>query len=172
MSAPDAVVELAATVRLPWAAAIRHGVKPVENRGRPVADRHIGRLIAIHAGAAWDQTASSDPRLTSWWYGPGREDRRLDAADFGPLFRRVVAVARLVDCHEAVPAGEDAACCAPWGEQRYGPDAKPAWHLVLADVVMLGEAIGPVAGKLALPWTLPGDVSELVTAEYVRSRGW
>lgn len=175
MSASAERVELAVTIRLPWAAAIRHGVKRVENRGRPVPDRHIGRLIGIHAGAAWDRGAARDPRLLDWWYGPDAGDRYLDATDFAPLFRNVIAVARLVDYHDAeqpvnpILVAEGATCCSPWGERWHGADAKPAWHLVLDDIVMLDEPVGPVAGQLAVPWTLPEPVSATVTSAYARS---
>jgi hypothetical protein len=161
----------AATVRLPWAAATRAGVKLPENRGRPVAARHIGQPLAIHAAApsGWSKPGALDPRLRRWWWGEDWASRPpLDPVDFGPLFRKVIAVATLTGCHQAVHRDGET-CCPPFGDRYYRDDSKPAWHLTLGDVVALPEPVGPVKGQLSVPWTLPPEAAEQVAMQLVEA---
>lgn len=51
------------TVRQPWAWAIVHGGKDVENRTRNIAGAYRGP-VAIHAGMRFDQ---SDEAMASIW---------------------------------------------------------------------------------------------------------
>lgn len=53
----------ALTVRQPWAWAIVHGGKPVENRTRNIAGGYRGP-VAIHAGLVLDRAAIADPLIT------------------------------------------------------------------------------------------------------------
>jgi hypothetical protein len=157
----------AITIQLPWAAAIRATAwdpttKLVENRGRAVAAHHIGKPVAIHAGAGWDKAGAADPRIRNWWYGHDAQ-RTLSATDFSRAFRKVLAVATLVDCHRAnVAINPNVNCCSPWGDSFYGQGL--AWHLVLADVVDLAEPV-ETRGYLPVPWTLPDDVAARVQAQ-------
>jgi hypothetical protein len=143
------------SVRQPWARAIACGRKNVENRGRTTAYRG---LIAIHASGTADLHADADPRILAL-FGP---DPRLGAA-----VGAVVAVADLVDCHRAATFGRLAGtCCQPWGEQ-YHANANgvvPAHHLVLANIRALWTPIH-TPGAVMVPWTLPEDVAEAVTAQ-------
>ncbi len=151
----------AITVRLPYAAAIRAGAKLVENRGKPIPEKHIGTRVAIHAAAAWSKEGGTDPRILDWWWGKGRHpDWRLDATEFSYMFRRVVAVATIAGCHRAAwPLNETLTCCKPFGDRRYGPRGEAAWHIELTDVVGLYMPVGPVRGALNVPWALPGEVA-------------
>ncbi len=150
----------AITVRLPYAAAIRAGTKLVENRGRPTAYRGP---VAIHAAAAWSKAGGHDPRIRRWWWGDRWADRSpLDATDFSRMFRNIVAVADLEDCHQAAEVSVSDWCCNPWGDFEYND--KPAWHLVLANVVVLDEPV-PAVGRLSVPWELPADVAAKVAAQ-------
>jgi hypothetical protein len=171
MSAPEAVVELAVTVRFPWAAALAYGPKRVENRGRRIHPRHHGRLIAIHAGSTVATNAMQDQRITRWLECQPREVGRriaeLSGAEMQYLRGQVLAVATIAGCHQASSAE---ACCWPWGDREYLTPGQPAWHIELAAPVKLGTPVGPVRGALNVPWTLPGDVADRVTAEYLRSR--
>jgi hypothetical protein len=152
----------AITIRLPYAAAIRASAKLVENRGRPIHDRHIGERVAIHAAATWSKEGGADPRIRQWWWGPGC--REVVPTDFSFMFRKVIAVATIAGCHEAQwPRVPMEACCAPWGDSWYS--GKPAWHIVLADVVALDEPVGPVRGQLSVPWNLPDDVAAQVAEQ-------
>lgn len=168
----------AITVRQPWAWAIAHGGKTVENRSRGTAYR--GTLL-VHAGASWSERGATDQRVlhawTAWLSGRpielAHEEHlrdpweRADALDPDDDRERelldraaVIAVAQLVDSHP------DAGCCQPWGESEY-PEASgrrrtAVHHLVLEDVVPLGDPI-PARGALGL-WRPAPDLVEAVQA--------
>lgn len=123
------------TVRQPWAWAIAHAGKSPENRTQTWSYR--GPLL-IHAGASVDRYALNDPRIRS-------AHARLAAA--GPVRQpaavvsQLVAVANLVDVHDASPACPES--CALWGETM-----PRTTHLVLDDVLAID---GPtMAGGLGL----------------------
>ncbi len=168
----EPVVSIAFTVRLPWAAAIRADRKTVENRGRPIPEKYIGRRVGVHAAATWSKEGGNDDRIRAWWWGKTWSQRPpIDATSFSRLFRKVVAVARIADCHRRVDTGEGH-CCQPWGDRDYitagGKDAGvPAWHIVLEDIVPLVYPVGPVTGSLSVPWTLPPDVAAQVSDRYL-----
>ncbi len=192
---------IAMTVRPPWSWAIAEtkaltaldaDPKPVENRGRKVADRHIGKRIAIHAGRTWCPVGGNDDRVLSAW------NQFADAIDLrtpnpklaaigdmrtgvvGALqpsphlwmdLGAVVAVATLADCHPAVqvpamPGKPAHTCCAPWGDAVYETKRGPvtAWHLVLADVKRLADPV-PCRGEVRVPWDLPEGVAAQVLAQ-------
>lgn len=135
------------TVRQPWASCIASeadGAKRVENRASFFSYR--GTLL-IHAGTSPDLTADTDPRVT-WLYG---RDPRV-----GKPVGAVVAVAELVDVHEAVDidtlTGDPGVCCEPWGERVYS--ARRAKHLVLANVRGLDR---PVRSRGALGLWVPSQ---------------
>lgn len=141
----------ALTVQQPWAWAIVHGGKTVENRTQ--AWKYRGPL-AIHAGARLSQrgcellpdllgeTQGSDDLL--WMYA----DAQLEHG-------AIIGLVQLVDVHTALPG-----CCdSPWAEQAYeehgGTTRRDLVHLVLDDA----RAIDPIPcpGRLGL-WTPPADV--------------
>jgi hypothetical protein len=137
----------ALTVRQPYAWAIATGAKTVENRSRPT--KHRGSL-AIHAGAAWHQAGALDERVTAAvdpWRYPHEAGQPADATSPLFVFRAVVAVVHLVDCHQA-----DDGCCAPWGDPG-------CWHWVLTRPWPLPEPV-PASGRLGL-WDidLPGGAA-------------
>ncbi len=151
----------AITVRLPWADALRAGVKLVENRSKRIPPQYIGCQIAIHASAAFDPNGAADERIRNWWWGRPEDDRGpVDATNFSYLFRKVVSVGTLVDCHQAT-SSHGVTCCQPWG-QLY-----PAWHCVFTDMVALNDPV-PASGSLLLPWSLPADVTTLVRRQLSR----
>jgi hypothetical protein len=101
----------ALTIRQPWAGAIAHQTKRVENRTWKLPAKYEGARILIHAGAQLDR----------------------DAQVYGPhlgVYGAVVAVATITDCHFSV-AGT---CCGPWGFER-------SYHWRLADVITLPEPV-------------------------------
>lgn len=120
----------ALTVRQPWAAAIAHGDKRIENRPKPIPPKHLGTTILIHAGAAEDENALPADMIRKW-------PRHFSA---------IVAVATLASCHHAATPR----CCAPWGFPG-------AWHWVLEDVRPVPHPPRPVRGQLGL-WTVGDDV--------------
>lgn len=122
----------ALTIRQPWAAAITHGPKRIENRPKAIPARHLGTTILIHAGLTGDSTprpSDQGPRILATW------PRHWGA---------IVAVADLADCHQ------DDGCCRPWGF----PDV---WHWRLDNVRAVPHPILGVRGQLGL-WTAPDDV--------------
>ncbi len=142
---------IAVTVRQPWARCIAAGHKPVENRSRNFAYRGP---IAIHAGKTSDRSGVTDRRVTGLWGADPLAGARLGA---------VVAVADVVDCHEAEqPVPEDATCCWPWGDRSLR--GRPAWHIVLANVQRLAVPV-PCRGRLHVGWNVPDDVVHLIQVQ-------
>jgi hypothetical protein len=152
----------AISVRLPWAWALRTwlpGAKRVENRGKRIPPQYVGHQIAIHASGGWDRDGAADQRIRTLWYGRPEDDRGpLDATDFSYMFRKVIAVGTLADCHQAY-AVNGVTCCPPWGQPHHS--GKVAWHYVFTDMVRLPRPVAAV-GSLLLPWSLPADLATLV----------
>ena len=101
----------ALTVRQPWAGAIAHQTKRVENRTWQLPTKHEGTRILIHAGTQLDR----------------------DAKVYGPhlgVYGAVVAVATITGCHWS----DDGTCCGPWGQDS-------VYHWTLADVVAVPEPV-------------------------------
>jgi hypothetical protein len=142
----------ALTVRHPWALALALGIKPVENRSRPLGRNAIGQRVAIHASLAvpedaldvvvalgdrgvWPATSTDKVRLAM-----GRTNGRVLA---------IATLARVIEHGDGDPLN-----ASDWrsATDRFG--------LVFTDVVRLVE---PVAcrGMLGL-WTLPPDVQRAV----------
>ena len=120
----------ALTIRQPWASAIAHGPKRIENRPKPIPRAHLGTTILVHAGLAEDKNVLPADMVRSW-------PRHWGA---------IIAVADLVSCHEAA----EPRCCAPWGFPE-------AWHWQLDNVRTVPHPILGVRGQLGL-WTVPDDV--------------
>lgn len=120
------------TVRQPWASAITHLHKDVENRSRVTT--YTG-LLLIHAAKKTDTDAMRDAPADL----PGLAERGT-----------VLAVARLTGCH---PHTRCAGRCSTWAD----PDR---WHWQLADVVALGNPV-PATGALQL-WTPPDGLRQRI----------
>ena len=149
----------AITVRQPWAWAIIHGGKDVENRTRNIAGAYRGP-VAIHAGLAFDEHMPRDlaPEIVELFTARRHYPRGA-----------IIGVVDLVDIHECrshrgdsdvpdcVRSGTPlATTCSSWAEFRRG---ETVHHLVLANPRPLVEPI-PWRGQLGL-WTLPDDVLEV-----------
>lgn len=131
----------ALTVQQPWAWAIVHGGKDVENRTRNLAGSYRGP-VAIHAGLREDLSALDDPVLWNALF-PDGEPRPL--ADPKPLdtLGAFLGVVDLVSVHHDSDHGPGAPC-SPWGQ-------RDAWHLQVANSRPFLEPI-PAKGRLGL-WT-------------------
>lgn len=173
----------ALTVRQPWAWAIIHGGKDVENRSRNIAGKYRGP-VAIHAGVSVDDLQDVyDPRIAEALRGAQTPVRWTvgDHLDFGAI----IGVVDLVDVHtpddcwakdfqyvrdlwegdrgrfNALPdsgAGGVAGkvrLCSPWAQHNDGH------HLVLANPKPCEPV--PCRGALGL-WTVPDDIVAQVTA--------
>lgn len=140
------------TVRQPWAWAIMHGNKDVENRVRNIAGAYRGP-VAIHAAKSGDYGALNDPALAAaiehHAQGMGEAWRYVD------LPRGVIlGVVDLTDSHASgaryapVAPGvhqidtSKPACCPPWGQRN-------SQHLTFANPRPLAEPI-PYTGALGM----------------------
>lgn len=144
------------TVRQPWAWAIVHGGKDVENRVRNIAGEYRGP-VAIHAAL--------NPNPGPWWASIDPPLDQVSAENFGAI----IGVVDLVGVHEGHNTESDRmravrSCFRP--EVPFGPCsvwAEPdAWHLVLANARPLREPI-QFRGALGLR-TLTDDVAAAVLA--------
>jgi len=124
----------ALTIRQPWAWAILHLGKNIENRTWKPPESLIGQRIAIHAGKQIDRLASGDCLVKfagSWWIDPAEFD--LSAIVGTALLEGVVKESNN-----------------PWFEGPYG------W--LLKDVKALKRPIH-CRGWLGL-WRTPDEISE------------
>jgi hypothetical protein len=143
------------TVQQPWAWAIVHGGKDVENRTRNLAGSYRGP-VAIHAGLKTDRLGIGATVIRDAW----REQYGWDIADAPPLRSgAVIGVVDLVDVHTATTCMDvidgEWATCSPWAEPQYvehgGRERRDVVHLVLEDPRPLTHPI-PAKGRLGL-WT-------------------
>lgn len=145
----------AITIRQPWAWAIVHGGKDVENRTRNIVGAYRGP-VAIHAAKA-----DADNAPDYLWLKHAESYRRthplLDPDAIWPWRGAVIGVVDLVDVHpdctEAVEGYGYTPTCSPWAMSDHH-------HLALANPRPLATLI-PVRGALGL-WTLPADVEAAV----------
>jgi hypothetical protein len=120
------------TLMQPWAAAIVHGPKRIENRDWQPPAGMIGHYLAIHAGKKYDKRWETE--LFIW------DQMNCDFPfSAGHVHSAIVGVARL---KEVVEQSSD-----PWFFGQFG------W--VLDEVVAIDPI--PCSGKQGL-WTLPADV--------------
>ncbi|GAA3730332.1 hypothetical protein GCM10022239_03660 [Leifsonia bigeumensis] len=154
------------TVRQPWAWAIIHGGKNVENRPQNLAGDYRGP-IAIHAGKEWDLRGGRsgliwDALSDDFGWPVGAEAARHDPRPGFDAIRplgAIIGVVNLVGVHRTRENGE----CRPMGLGWCSRWAEPnAWHLRLADPRPLVEPI-PYKGALGLR-ELPADVVERILA--------
>lgn len=141
------------TVRQPWAHAIIHFGKDVENRPMNIAGEFRG-LVAIHAARLWDddwRRRASAPALASGVIGAAFPD-----VDFGAI----IGVVELTGAHRAFgdnPGGFNLCGyngqCSKWAEPT-------GWHLTFARPRALDVPI-PYKGALGMrkvPFEVIGDV--------------
>lgn len=135
------------TLWRPWAAAIVHGPKRIENRPWFPSLSFLDRLwVAIHAGRRWD-AAGARFIAETWTECPAAIDHDEEEAGWPSTFAEqgVVGVARVV---EVRPLDEVGPIGAEWA---FGP-----WCWMLEDVRALPTPI-PCRGAQGL-WRLPDAV--------------
>lgn len=157
----------------PWAWAIIHGTKRIENRTTLWTYRGP---LAIHAGTRWSERGGrstliwGDLRdLYGWPTGPetARKDPRPGFDVIRPL-GAIIGTVDLLDVHHA--EGDDitgATCCdSSWAEVEYvqadGAMRRYITHLVLDNAVALPEPI-PCKGRLGL-WDTDRETTERLSA--------
>lgn len=136
----------ALTVRQPWAWAIIHGGKLIENRTARVS--YTGP-IAIHAAASRSARGIADPRIGAAAHRLGLDSHDLHRQPAGGI----IGTAQLIGCHP------DVGCCRPWGESSYqeagGRTRTALWHWALDQPEALAQPV-PCLGRLGLwivePW--------------------
>ena len=146
------------TVRQPWAWAIIHGGKTVENRPRNIAGGYRGP-VAIHAGLTYDKDSHERSRTLR-----EAQDRAAVAVgaevfsggylwDFGApdprsqwsIMGAIIGVVDLVDVHLCSGG------CSPWahGPVDLGRGVRDLFHMELTNPRPLAEPI-PYTGALGL----------------------
>jgi hypothetical protein len=127
-------------VRQPWAWAIIHGGKDVENRTRNLAGSYRGPLL-IHAGRQLDEAGFFDPLIGNGTLSNYLADNSslLDPFALG----KVIGVVDLVSVHHDSDHGRGCPC-SPWA-------IADDWHLAVANARPLSTPI-PAKGRLGL-WT-------------------
>lgn len=153
----------ALTVCQPWAWAIIHGGKLVENRTSVWS--HRGDL-AIHAGKRVSDRGVFSPLVVDAWRRKGGAVTEAIATDdvirpscpAGPL-GAIIGIVTLVDVHISMPG-----CCdSPWAETSYqengGKTRRDITHLVLENPRPVTPV--PCLGKQSL-WNVPPDIEDQV----------
>jgi len=148
------------TVRQPWAWAIIHGGKSVENRSRNIAGAYRGP-VAIHAARSFG--------AMSEYAEATHTVRRLTGGLMGEeVPGAIIGVVDLVSVHSSEDGGLDVLRRDPQGEiaefTGCSPWADPnVYHLVLANPRPLSEPI-PYKGALGLR-RLPAEVVAAINAD-------
>lgn len=150
----------AITLRRPWAGAVAHLGKRIENRSRPCPGL-VGERIAIHAGKGHDGEGAVWAAHTAGTDNPGAD---LDA-------QGIVAVATVVGYIDARDPDNIGASNFLTAVAAQSTMASPWWSgpcgWVLADVVALPVPV-PCRGALGV-WRLPPDVEAAVRAQLARA---
>lgn len=154
----------ALTVKNPWAWALAHGGKRVENRWwSPPAGLEE---LAIHAGArsGWDQAAELSPLIRAAWQRYAATLPEMNAAAM-PIrsdalhidFSAIVAVATVGGWHAASRCRDAGGClCDPWA-------ASEQFHWEFPEVRTLARPV-PCRGYQKL-WTVPDEAEAAVRAQ-------
>lgn len=145
----------ALTVRQPYADAIAHGTKRIENRTRALPARHVGVPVLLHAGKELHASGITAASLHSMAYVTGDPT----APSWPDARSALLAVIRFTGSHRCADVHW---CCKPWGqvETKQHPEV---WHWEIAEVTCLKEPV-PASGALGF-WTPTDDVLEAVHAQ-------
>jgi len=141
------------TVRQPWAWAIVHGGKDVENRSRNIAGSYRGP-VAIHAGKELDAPAWESPIVGLGFRRACRASTTFDElrrfCDNATTFGAVIGVVDLTGVHG--PASSR--CCgSPWAEEG-------TMHLLVENPRPLRTPV-PARGMLGL-WRPDADLEHAI----------
>lgn len=144
----------ALTVQQPWAWALAHGYKDVENRTTLWSHRGV---LAIHAGARWSERGARSPLVRRAFNGVALMHHDLHKRDF--RYGAVIGLVVVEDVHRCA----DGCCASPWAEVAYrehdGVMRGDVVHMVVSSAYDLDPV--PCPGRLGL-WDLPGGVEHAV----------
>ena len=134
----------ALTVRQPYADAIAHDAKPVENRTKPLPPKYVGVPILLHA--------AKEPHATRITAADLAQFTGATITDWTDTRSAILAQIRFRGSHKAA---DGTWCCRPWGQvtTRVQPEV---WHWEIDQVTLLNEPI-PATGALGF-WAVPDDV--------------
>ena len=134
----------ALTVRQPYADAIAHGAKPVENRTKPLPPKYAGVPVLLHA--------AKDTHVTRITAVDLAEFTRARIDDWTDTRSAILAVIRFRGSHLS---SDDTWCCRPWGQvpTRVQPEV---WHWEIDQVTLLATPVH-ATGALGF-WNVPDDV--------------
>lgn len=135
----------ALTVRQPYADAIAHGQKTVENRTKSLPPKYAGVPVLLHA--------AKQPHATRITATDLAEVTGARVTDWTDIRSAILAVVRFRGSHRADADGTW--CCRPWGQvtTRVQPEV---WHWEIDQVTLLDEPV-PATGALGF-WNVPDDV--------------
>ncbi|MFK4760316.1 hypothetical protein ACI3KS_05210 [Microbacterium sp. ZW T5_45] len=166
------------TVRQPWAWAIIHGGKDVENRVRNIAGDYRGPVL-IHAAQQVDLAAFSGQSAPLTAAATAFNASNTDVLKSGPWHSHrgeIIGVVDLVDVHHGpehgggchklnspLPVTPTYDLCSPWGEAG-------AHHMVLADPRALDQPI-PYRGALGLRKTEFDVIGDYLAAPWGHPKG-
>lgn len=136
------------SIQQPWAWAIAHGGKDVENR---TWTRPYRGPIAVHASLPWNKAGAKHPFVQSAWKRATAGTTPLQPDAPGIHRGAILAIADLTD----ICTAKNHCDCGPWSFAGQN-------HWRLANVRLLSEPI-PCKGTLGL-WQLPEDVETRVHA--------
>lgn len=130
------------SVRQPWAWALIHGGKDVENR---VWETKYRGPLAIHAGKRFDMNRSLwDECSRGFWGEPYTSMAKGYNGQDGHVLGAIIGIVDLVDC---IP---DSACNSPWKA-----DGDNFWCWIVENPRPVEPL--PMNGQLGL-WTIPDDL--------------
>ena len=136
----------AITVRQPYAWAIVHGIKDVENRTRNIVGKHRGPLL-IHAAKMGATFSAKHPEL--WPF----DERHTTGAIVGMV--EVWDVHQLATWSERWSATQQRdVTCSPWAERP--EPGEVIYHIELTDAMALVDPI-PWRGRLGM-WDYDGPL--------------
>lgn len=133
----------ALTVRQPWAWALIHGGKDIENRVQAWSYRGP---VAVHAGLA----RFEQDNLAAATHRAAHGSDRSSEIKFGAY----IGVVDLLDVHVSSRTPTGLCCDSPWAQHADAP-TKPVVHLVVENPRPLPRPI-PARGQLGL-WTPYAD---------------
>lgn len=163
----------AITIQQPWAWAVAHGHKPIENRSR--CPWKVGEPLLVHAGGRWSKRGAHDERIARAVAADADAHASGAYLDIDRLAVDLTtrglprhghqfpagAILGLVDLLDAHP---DAGCCRPWGESLYaeggGRIRTDVIHLVVANARPLPHP-RPWPGQLGR-WTVDGTSADAI----------